>query len=150
VEVLFTESRWVALAAAHRLAARSDPIPFRELFDEPFVAAPPETGWWRDYWLAIDERHGRPARIGAVADNRDDWLSAIANGQGIGLAPESATRFYARPGVTYRPVTGVSPTQVAVAWPPAADSNPIVQDFVRCCREAAGREEGGTERAEAL
>jgi DNA-binding transcriptional LysR family regulator len=44
VEVLFTESRWVALAAAHRLAARSDPIPFRELFDEPFVAAPPETG----------------------------------------------------------------------------------------------------------
>jgi DNA-binding transcriptional LysR family regulator len=138
VEVLFTEPRWVALPTAHPLAARSDPIAFRQLLDEPFVAAPPETGWWRDYWLATDERHGHPIRIGAVAEHRDDWLSAIANGYGIGLAPESAARFYARPGVTYRPVSGVSPTQVAVAWPAAAETNPIVQDFVRCCREVAG------------
>jgi len=49
------------------------------------------------------------------------------------LAPESATRYYARPGITYRPVTGVSPSQVCVAWPPANDANPVVQDFVRCC-----------------
>jgi hypothetical protein len=69
--------------------------------DEPFVAAPPQTGWWRDYWLAIDARRGHPVRIGAVIEHRDDWLSAIANGYGIGLAPASATRFYARPGVVY-------------------------------------------------
>ena len=141
VEVLFTEPRWVALPAAHPLAAGTGPIAFRELLDEPFVAGPAETGWWRDYWLAIDERHGHAVRVGAVAGHRDDWLSAIANGYGIGLAPESARRFYARPGITYRPVTGVSPTQVAIAWPPAADANPVVQDFVRCCREAAGRQE---------
>ncbi len=47
--------------------------------------------------------------------------------------PESGARYYARPGVTYRPVTGVSPSRVGVAWPPAADTNPVVQDFVRCC-----------------
>ncbi len=40
---------------------------------------------------------------------------------------------YARPGIAYRPVTGVSPSQVAVAWPPANDADPVVQDFVRCC-----------------
>jgi Bacterial regulatory helix-turn-helix protein, lysR family len=40
-----------------------------------------------------------------------------------------------RPGVTYRLVTGVSPSQVGVAWPPAADVSPVVQDFVRCCRD---------------
>ena len=38
-----------------------------------------------------------------------------------------------RPGITYRPVSGVSPSQVGVVWPPANDTNPVVQDFVRCC-----------------
>jgi DNA-binding transcriptional LysR family regulator len=130
--VLFTEPRWVALPEGHPLAAR-DVIPFRDLWDEPFVAAPPETGWWRDHWLATDERGGHPVRIGTVTDQPDDWLSAIANGYGIALAPASAARFYARPGITYRPVSGVSPSQVGVAWAFADDSNPVVQDFVHCC-----------------
>jgi DNA-binding transcriptional LysR family regulator len=136
VEMLITEPRYVALPASHRLAAR-DHISFRDLWDEPFVAAPAETGAWRDWWLAVDEREGHPVRIGAVTDSGqpDDWLAAIANGGGIALAPESAARYYARPGVTYRPVTGVSPSQVGVAWPPAADTNPVIQDFVRCCLE---------------
>ena len=46
---------------------------------------------------------------------------------------ETIRRYYARPGITYRPVTGVSPSQAGVAWPPANDTNPVVQDFVRCC-----------------
>jgi DNA-binding transcriptional LysR family regulator len=138
VAVLFTEPRCVALPSAHPLATAEQPISFRELLDEPFVAAQPETGWWRDYWLAVDERHGHPVRIGAVTEHREDFLSAIANGYGIGLTPESATRFYSRPGVTYRFVTGIRPSHVAVAWSPAADTNPVVQDFVRCCREVCG------------
>jgi DNA-binding transcriptional LysR family regulator len=132
LEVLLTEPRWVVLPATHPLAGR-DQICFSELWDEPFVAAPQETGWWRDYWLATAERQGHPVRIGYVTDQPDAWLAAIANGYGIALAPESATRYYARPGITYRPVTGVSPSQVGVAWPPANDTNPVVQDFVRCC-----------------
>jgi DNA-binding transcriptional LysR family regulator len=138
VEVLFTEPRWVVLAADHPLAAR-DQIPFRDLWDEPFVAAPAETGWWRDWWLAADERDGNPPRIGAVTDQPDDWLQAIANGYGVALAPESSARFYSRPGVVYRPVTGVSPTKVCVAWPPSADANPVVRDFVSCCLRSASR-----------
>ena len=67
VEVLLTEPRWVALPATHPLAAR-DHIAFRDLWDEPFVAAPAETGSWRDYWLATDERQGHPVRIGTVTD----------------------------------------------------------------------------------
>ncbi|MET7430819.1 LysR family transcriptional regulator [Streptomyces flaveolus] len=136
VEVLFSEERWVALPSTHRLAERTE-IAFRELWDEPFVAAPPETGAWRDHWLAAGEREGRPVRIGAVTEQPDDWLSAIASGYGVALAPASAARFYARPGVVYRPVTGVSPTRVAVAWPPADDRNPVVRDFVRCCLDLA-------------
>ncbi|MFI1363470.1 LysR family transcriptional regulator [Streptomyces griseochromogenes] len=136
VEPLFSEPRWVALPGGHPLAGR-DTIAFRDLWDEPFVAAPPQTGAWREYWLATDEREDHPVRIGAVTEQPDDWLSAIANGYGIALAPRSAARFYARPGVVYRPVTGVSPTRVGVAWAAADDRNPVVRDFVRCCLDLA-------------
>ena len=132
IEVLLTEPRWAALPATHPLAAR-DHIFFHELWDEPFVAAPAETGSWRDYWLATGERQGHPVRIGAVTDQPDAYLTAIANGDGVALVPESAARYYARPGIIYRRVTGVSPSQVGVAWPPANDTNPVVQDFIRCC-----------------
>jgi DNA-binding transcriptional LysR family regulator len=132
VEVLLTEPRCVVLPSTHRLADR-DEIPFRELWDEPFVAAPQETGQWRDWWLATDERHGNPPRIGAVTRHPDDWLNAIANGYGVALAPESAARFYQRPGVAFRPVVGVSPSQVGVAWNPADDNHPAIQDFVQSC-----------------
>jgi DNA-binding transcriptional LysR family regulator len=139
-EVLFTEPRWVALPAAHPLAGR-ERIRFRELWDEPFVAAPAETGGWRDWWLAAGEREGHPVRIGAVTETGqpDDWLAAIANGHGVALAPESAVRYYARPGITYRPVTGVSPSQAGVAWPPHADPSPVIADFVRCCLDSSIR-----------
>ncbi|MFF1648528.1 LysR family transcriptional regulator [Streptomyces sp. NPDC058240] len=139
-KVLFTEPRWVALPTGHPFAAR-EVIPFRDLWDEPFVAAPPESGRWREYWLATDERDGRPARIGAVTDRPDDWLSAIANGYGMALAPASAARFYARPGIVYRPVSGVSPSQVGVVWACADDTDPVVQDFVRCCVDNVPRPE---------
>lgn len=142
VEVLLTEPRWVALPAAHPLATR-DVIPFRDLWEEPFVAAAPETGRWRDHWLAADEREGRPVTVGAVTEHPDDWLSAIANGYGVALAPASAARFYARPGVVYRPVSGVSPSRVGVVWPPAHDGDPVVRDFVRCCLDGTSPLRGG-------
>lgn len=145
-EVLFTEPRWVVLPVGHPLAERKQ-VRFRDLWDEPFVAAPVETGWWRDWWLATSERDGHPVRIGAVTDSGqpDDWLTAIANGRGIALAPESAARYYARPDVTYRPVIGVSPSTVGVAWTPATDTDPVIQDFIRCClenRPSEHREDG--------
>lgn len=128
VEVLFTEPRWIALPDAHPLAGREE-IAFEELWDEAFVAAPAETGAWRDHWLAAGEREGVP-RIGAVTEQPDDWLTAIAAGRGIAICPASAARFYARPGVSYRPLNGVGPSRVAVAW---TRHNAVVDEFVRCC-----------------
>jgi DNA-binding transcriptional LysR family regulator len=138
VEELLTEVRWLALASSHPLAEQAE-IAFRDLWDEPFVAAPAGTGAFRDYWLATDARDGRPPRVGAVTDQPDAWLQAIASGYGVALAPASAARFYARPGVTYRPVTGVAPSTIGIAWPPGADGNPVIGDFVRCCRDATAR-----------
>ena len=117
---------------------------FRDLLDEPVVAAPRETGAWSAYWVATEERNGHPIRFGAVTEHPDDWLSAIANGYGIAFPPESSARFYSRPGIVYRPLGGISPSQVAIAWTPTADKDPAVQDFVHCCLAAFGREKRTT------
>ncbi|GLZ79688.1 LysR family transcriptional regulator [Actinorhabdospora filicis] len=133
VDVLLTEPRVLAVSSAGPLAAR-ERVAIGEVLDEPFVAAPGATGAWRDHWLAVEERGGHPVRVGAVTEHPDEWLTAIANGDGIALAPASAARFYARPGVTYVPLDGVGPSRVAVAR--AGDRDPVVRDFVDCCLAA--------------
>jgi DNA-binding transcriptional LysR family regulator len=116
VVVLFTEPRWVALPAAHPLAMR-DVIVFRELWDEPFVAAPAETGWWRDWWLAAGEREGHPVRIGAVTETGqpDDWLTAIAKATASPWPPSPP------PATTPAPA---SPTGPSPASAPARSASP--------------------------
>lgn len=133
IDVLLTEPRVLAMAASHRLASR-ERLDFAEVLDEPYVAAPEETGAWRDHWLGVEDRGGRPVRVRASTGTPDDWLSAIANGYGVALAPESATRFYARPGIVYVPLDGVGPSRVGVAR--ADDTDPVVRDFVACCLAA--------------
>jgi len=148
VELLLTEPRCVALPASHPLAGAEEPIAFRDLLDEPVVAAPRETGSWSDYWVAMEARNGHPMQIGAVTEHPDDWLSAIANGYGIAFPPESSARFYSRPGIVYRALSGISGSQAAIAWTPTADKDPAVQDFVHCCLAAFGlkkRTAAGTE-----
>lgn len=138
VEVLLTEPRWVALPAGHGLAGREE-VEFAELLDEPFVAGPPESGWWRDYWLAADERDGRPAKIGAVAQGSDEWLAAIAGGHGVSLTPEAVARSCHHPGVACRPVRGVSPGVIGVACARGDQVPQVVRDFVEAC--VAARDE---------
>ncbi|CAM5282061.1 LysR family transcriptional regulator [Streptomyces pilosus] len=113
VRELFTEDRGVLLPARHPLA-NSETVEFRELRNEPFVAAGSETGAWRDHWLAAEEREGFPVRVGAVTSRPDEWLSAVAGGC-VALAPASAARFYLHPDVVFRAVRGVSPSRVGLA-----------------------------------
>ncbi|CAL9646676.1 LysR family transcriptional regulator [Streptomyces sp. enrichment culture] len=113
VRELFAEERGVLLPARHPLADR-ETVEFRQLWDEPFVAAGFETGAWREHWLATEERDGHPVRIGAVTSRPDEWLGAVAGGC-VALAPASAARFHAHPGVVFRPVRGVSPSRVGLA-----------------------------------
>jgi regulatory helix-turn-helix LysR family protein len=41
--------------------------------------------------------------------------------------------FVSQPALTRQIKQLESPSQVCVAWPPANDASPVVQDFVRCC-----------------
>lgn len=135
-QVLLTEPRWIAMSTDHPLADLPV-VPFERLLDEPFVATPSHTGVWRDYWLALDERPAdRPVRIGAEVSSPDEWLEAISNGFGVSLTPEASARYYARPGMMYRPVSDVSPSQVAVVRHPD-DQRGAVQDFVNAALTVA-------------
>ncbi|WP_018352451.1 LysR family transcriptional regulator [Longispora albida] len=135
LRILLSEPRWVALPSAHPLA-RHEVVPFASLLDEPFIATPPESGTWRDFWLAVSERRGHPVRVSAVAQSSEEWIEAIANGFGVGFTAESTARFYHRPGVVYRPVDEISPSRLALAWR-REDRRRIIIEFAAACAAAA-------------
>ncbi|MFB7634260.1 LysR substrate-binding domain-containing protein [Streptomyces sp. NPDC056149] len=129
-----TEPRWVALPAGHRLADAAE-VPFAELLDEPFLALPESAGALRDHWLATDERGGRPVRIGAEVAGADETFEAVEEGLGVVLLAAGNAAIYRRPGVVARPVVGLSPSQLALAWR-ADDHRTALRDAVEAVRRA--------------
>ncbi|WP_131737525.1 LysR family transcriptional regulator [Actinomadura roseirufa] len=114
-QVVAEEPRWVAVRDDHPLAGR-ETVAFDELLDEPFLALPEEAGPLRDFWLGLDERGGRPARIGATVANADETFAALEDGSGVVLMASGNAAIYRRPGITAIPVTGLSPSRLALAW----------------------------------
>jgi DNA-binding transcriptional LysR family regulator len=135
VQPLRSERRFVALPAGHRLARRKG-LQMADLLDEPFVALPEDAGPLRDYWLALDERGGRPARIGAEAATPDETFEAVATGHGVVLIAEGNTTVYTRPGIVYRPVLDLAPCELAVAWR-RGDRRAMVRELVSVATEVA-------------
>ncbi|MET0866398.1 MAG: LysR family transcriptional regulator [Nakamurella sp.] len=128
------EPRSVAVPAGHPLAAR-ERIQFSDLLDEPFVALPATAGPLRDFWLATDHRAGRPAVIGAVVLTADAALEAVAAGLGLVLIAAGNVPLYDRPGITTRPVAGLTDATLALAWR-ADDRRLAVASFVRAVDES--------------
>jgi DNA-binding transcriptional LysR family regulator len=128
VQVVAEEPRCVALRDDHRFAGR-EAIAFEELLDEPFIALPEEAGPLRDFWLALDERAGRPVRIGATVSNADETFAAIEDGSGVVLMASGNAAIYRRPGIVTVPVTGLSPSRLALAWR-TGDHRTAVRDLL--------------------
>jgi DNA-binding transcriptional LysR family regulator len=126
-ETLFMEPRMLVVADRLPVATRGEVLA-EMLVDEPFVArrAP---AYWRDYWLAIDQRAGQPVRVGAEVATVDECFEAIMRGKGIAFTQASSRRFYARPGLTFVPVADIPPASVSVAWRRDA-CTPLVAEFV--------------------
>jgi DNA-binding transcriptional LysR family regulator len=70
-EVLATERRVLAMSTSHRFAGRRS-VSFAEMADEPLVALPASAGPLRAFWLATDQREGKPARIAAEVGSADE------------------------------------------------------------------------------
>ncbi|MEW9553736.1 LysR family transcriptional regulator [Nonomuraea sp. NPDC050783] len=132
--VLATEDRGVAMPADHPLAALAE-VPFAALRDEPFIALPPAAGPLRDFWLALDARDDEPV-VGFTANTPEEVFEAVISGLGVVLVAEGNARLYNRPGMAYRPVTGLAPGELAIAWR-EGDRSPQVVAFINALRQVA-------------
>ncbi|WP_405855001.1 LysR family transcriptional regulator [Streptomyces sp. NBC_00090] len=131
--VVAAEPRLVALPAAHPLAARES-LDFADLLDEPFLALPDTAPELRDHWLALDCRGGRPPVIGGRIAGTDETYEALVGGLGICLVAAGNVPLLAREGVVARPVRGVTPSHLVLAWR-ADDSRPLVRGYARAAAE---------------
>ncbi|MEV0564024.1 LysR family substrate-binding domain-containing protein [Dactylosporangium sp. NPDC050588] len=128
-EPLLTEPRLVALPADDPLAARSRlclaDLAGRVLPD----GAPADLGG------------DQPARCapGALPASRLDLaqiFNLVALGGMVWFPPESVARRHPRPEIAYRPVDGLGPNTLVVAWPRDSRS-PAVAAFVRSAMSVA-------------
>ncbi|RKN35156.1 LysR family transcriptional regulator [Streptomyces hoynatensis] len=127
LRVVAREQRWVAFREDHWLADRTE-VDFAELLDEPFLALPGSAGPLRDHWLGQDARGGRPPIVADTVSNADETFTAVEEGTGIVLLAAGNAAIYRRPGTRAIPVTGLSPSELALAWRPD-DHRPVLRDL---------------------
>ncbi|HEX4009023.1 MAG TPA: LysR substrate-binding domain-containing protein [Solirubrobacteraceae bacterium] len=132
--VVLEELCLVAMSEQNPLAARAT-IDLHELADEPFLALPKSAGPLRDYWLGTGARGGRDPVIGAEITSADETYEFLVDGRGICLLASGNAPLVTRGGVVTRPVTGIAPCRLALAWR-ADHRNPLVRSYAQCARQA--------------
>ena len=132
-EPLFVEPRVAVLPADHRLA-RHDAVELAQLLDEPWVVSSSPDPAYQRFALALDARGGRPPLRGPVVRTIDEYLEVVLSGQGVGLAPASAARYYVRPGVTYVPVPDAQPSVCSLSWSTDHELGPAARAFLDVVR----------------
>jgi DNA-binding transcriptional LysR family regulator len=130
-EIIVTERRVLAVSTKHRLAGRSS-VAFADIADEPLLALPESAGPLRDFWIANDQRAGRPATVAAEVTTADETYEIVASGAAAHLMAEGNAVIYARPGITWVPVDGLDPAHLAIAWRRYDDRAPV-NAFVQAC-----------------
>ncbi|MER6246301.1 LysR family transcriptional regulator [Streptomyces griseorubiginosus] len=131
------ESRLVALPTGHPLASRES-IDFADLADEPFLALPASAGPLRDFWLAVDERSGRPPRVGAEIAGTEETYEALVAGLGVCLVAAGNAPLITLGGVVTRPVRGLGPSRYVLAWRKEDGGRDLVRGYVEACRSVVG------------
>jgi len=135
VRVLIAEPRYAALSARHPLAGRRE-IKFADIAGEPFAALPRTAGALREFWLATDQRAGRPAVVAAEVTSADEKFEIVSTGAAVALVSEGNAVVYDRPGIVCVPVSDLSRAELAVAWR-QNDPRRAVRSFVDACTDAA-------------
>jgi DNA-binding transcriptional LysR family regulator len=130
-----SEPRLVALPADHPLASRED-VAMADLLDEPFLALPESAGPLRDYWLALDQRDGRPARIAGEITDTEETYEAVASGIGVCLLAAGNAPIFDRGGISMPVVRDLSPSELALAWN-ERNCPPLLHTFIELCAEVA-------------
>ena len=127
------EERVAVMCADHPLAG-SLILTAEQVALEPFVIGP------RAFML----RGPRP--LEPTADTVEEWLSLIAAGRGIGLAPASIAQFHAHPGVQFVAIAGIADSTLAIAYR-RDGATPAVREFVDAAVTVARRADMARGRA---
>ncbi|MFD7229727.1 LysR family substrate-binding domain-containing protein [Streptomyces sp. NPDC059881] len=120
---LYTETTVVVVPKDHLVAA-VDEVSAEDLADDVVFHPLDDTLDW-------EQPPGRPAieRPATTADA----IELVAAGVGVLLVPQSLARLHHRKDLTYRPVTGVPQSRVALSWP-EDETTDLVEDFIGIVR----------------
>ncbi len=136
---LWTDPRGVALGADHPLAAKQE-ISVAEMINEPTFDFTVPDPIYRDFWMAANHRGGRPPKLAAQFRGLDGLLEAVRAGLGLNIIRERIVNTMGpESGVVFRPVNGLEPAEVCIAWLEGNDSEPVL-DLVAAARDAFGLE----------
>lgn len=109
---LYEEVPVVVVPKDHPVAAY-DEVDVADLADEHLLQDPDLVPAWRDVATEVADGTRYPVPEMALKDA----IATVAAGTGIVIVPMSLARLHHRKDVTARPVTGVEPSEVGLAWP---------------------------------
>ncbi len=121
---LFSEPRVVVLPTDHPLADKPA-LTVADLAGEHLLQDPDAVPEWRD--IAQELRTGERSDIPPI-HSVEEKLELVAVGAGICVIPLSTATFYTRADVVARPVEGLGPGQVCLAWSATRDSE-LIREF---------------------
>ncbi|TCC24530.1 LysR family transcriptional regulator [Kribbella speibonae] len=120
---LYVEQTVVVVPKDHLMTAAEE-VTVDDLADELMLYPQDDVlDWDRPPGRLIDDR---PARTG-------DAIELVAMGTGLLVVPQSLARLHHRKDLTYRPLTGVPESQVALSWP-EDETSELVEHFIGIVR----------------
>ncbi|MEU5955837.1 LysR family transcriptional regulator [Streptomyces sp. NPDC047525] len=140
--VVINEPRMLAVPLGHRLAGR-DSVSLEELAGETFfgVVNGAPAYWW-DFHVPPRTPSGLPIRRGQSVAGFQELMTLVATGQGLSPVIASVEKYYARPDITFVPLTDVPSADVALIWRTAAEGTPRLEAFVRAVRDTVAANGG--------
>ncbi|MFC8762510.1 LysR family substrate-binding domain-containing protein [Streptomyces sp. NPDC057193] len=121
---LYTETTVVVVPKDHLLAA-AEQVSAEDLADELVLHPLDDTlGWERP--------PGRPAN--ERPETTADAIELVAAGVGVLAVPQSLARLHHRKDLTYRTLTEVPQSRVALSWPAADEAPDLVEEFIGIVR----------------
>ncbi|MEU3609522.1 LysR family transcriptional regulator substrate-binding protein [Streptomyces sp. NPDC035033] len=121
---LYEETSVVVVPKDHLFAAAEELTP--EDLAEELVLHP------LDDTLDWEAPPGRPAF--QRPETTADAIELVAAGVGVLVVPQSLARLHHRKDLTYRTVTGVPQSRVALSWPRAEEAPDLVEEFIGIVR----------------
>ncbi|MEW1953588.1 LysR substrate-binding domain-containing protein [Terrabacter sp. NPDC080008] len=132
----------VVVAAKESVIAAFEEVDVADLAEEVLVQDPAHVPEWAGVATAeaLDRSRAMPAMTTRQA------ISVVAAGSGVLVVPMSVARLHHRKDVVHRPVTGVAPSGVGLAWR-VDDDDPRIEDFIGIVRGRTERSSRGAGQA---